>query len=357
MTPIAPSVSTRYRHGCMLAVSRTGIAFPLRNDATPMFVTKPCTARTVALLAIGCLLAFADTLEAQRRPARRTTTKAKATPDTAVLLAACGNGRAAACRTMSWLRMSGGVIVADTAAAIVLLEKGCRAGDARACGQTGWLLRQGKGVPADPARAATVYDVGCLAGDAKSCTSLGYLRETGSGVSIDVAQATTFYERGCKAGDPRGCSNLATVRDAAPEVMLSAGASSVSLLRAACTKNDAIACTNLGVFHESGRGVPANPARAVALYTRACQDHVLEACLNLGKMTALGVGVRAADPARAARLFTQACEGNIAVGCANLAVLQARGTGMPRDSARAKVLYAKACALGDTIACRRAQRP
>jgi TPR repeat protein len=183
------------------------------------------------------------------------------------------------------------------------------------------------------------------------------MHEIGAGLARDAAPAAALYDRGCKAGDQRSCRNLANLRDPSQQVVLSAGASSVSLLRVACAKRDPLACTDLGVLHERGLGISANPTRAAALYTSACQDNVLEACLNLGTMTALGRGMSKADPVQAARLFAQVCDGGLAVGCANLAVLTSTGSGVPRDSSRAQVLYAKACALGDTIACRRARRP
>jgi TPR repeat protein len=323
----------------------------------------PHAVRSVAL----ALLAFAisaTSLEAQRSPtsgqrrsAARSTGRAPTRPDTAALQVTCGRPKSAACLSMAYLLLAGRPFPADTARAVGFMERACTAGDARACGQAAWMYRQGQGLRADTAKALTLFSVACQRGDARSCTSQGYMHEIGAGTPRDAAQAATFYDRGCKAGDPRGCGNLANVRDSSQQVLLPAGASSVSLLRAACTRKDALACTNLGVLHETGRGVRANPTRAVALYTRACQDNVLEACLNLGKLTALGRGVTRPDPIQAARLFTQSCDGNLAVACANLAVLSARGSGMARDTARAKVLYAKACTLGDTIACRRAQRP
>jgi len=277
--------------------------------------------------------------------------------DTAALLTKCEASKSASCLQMAWLLLAGKTLPADTTRAVTFIERACAAGDARACGQAAWLLRQGRGVRADTAKALTLFNIACDRRDAKACTSLGYMHEMGMGTARDVSQAASYYDRGCTGGDRRGCTNLVNLRDSTQEMVLSSGASSVSLLRDSCTRKDALACTNLGVRLERGRGMQANPVRAVSLYTRACQDNVLEACLNLGKMTALGRGMAKADPVQAARLFTQACDGNVAIGCANLAVLQAQGSGLPRDSARAKVLYGKACALGDTASCRRAQRP
>jgi TPR repeat protein len=323
----------------------------------------PRAVRPVALglltlaISVASLDAQRSTSSAARRASARSASRTPALPDTAALQAQCGSPKSAACLSMAYLLLTGKPFAADTARAVGFMERACAAGDARACGQAAWMFRQGKGLRADTAKALTLFATACDRGDARSCTSLGYMHEMGVGTARDAAQAATYYDRGCRSGDQRGCGNLATLRDPSQQVVLSAGASSVSLLRAACTKKDALACTNLGVLHETGRGTRADPKRAAALYTRACQDNVLEACLNLGKLTALGHGVAAPDPVQAARLFAQACDGNVAVGCANLAVLTARGSGMPRDTARAKVLYAKACTLGDTIACRRAQRP
>jgi len=317
---------------------------------------------TVRLLVASLILvSVSDAGMAQRTTgATRAAAIAKAPTaagDTTALLTKCEASKSASCLQMAWLLLAGKTFPADTTRAVTFIERACTAGDTRACGQAAWLLRQGRGVRADTAKARTLFTTACDRRDAKACTSLGYMHEMGMGTARDVSQAASYYDRGCTGGDRRGCTNLVNLRDSTQEMVLSSGASSVSLLRDSCTRKDALACTNLGVRLERGRGMQANPVRAVSLYTRACQDNVLEACLNLGKMTALGRGMAKADPVQAARLFTQACDGNVAIGCANLAVLQAQGSGLPRDSARAKVLYGKACALGDTVSCRRAQRP
>jgi TPR repeat protein len=149
-----------------------------------------------------------------------------------------------------------------------------------------------------------------------------------------------------------------------------------------CDERHAAACSALGVIHEIGLGVPADPTRAAALYERACgygnvrgctnlaitrirgfgaprevrfgarllgamcEHGDARACLHLARLHDAGEGT-SRDRALAARLFELACEGQEASACLERAETLANA-GRHRDAA---AFYGKACAFGDTRAC------
>ena len=73
-------------------------------------------------------------------------------------------------------------------------------------------------------------------------------------------------------------------------------------------------CSNLGLLHELGRGVPVSKGKAAALYERACQGGIAAACANLGGLLQTGDGV-AVDQKRARVLFERACEAGVVEAC------------------------------------------
>ena len=73
-------------------------------------------------------------------------------------------------------------------------------------------------------------------------------------------------------------------------------------------------CNNMGVAYMAGRGVPADPSRAVELYRKACDAGDMIGCSNLGRCFETGRGV-ARNPERAAALLKQACAGGYDNAC------------------------------------------
>jgi len=88
----------------------------------------------------------------------------------------------------------------------------------------------------------------------------------------------------------------------------------------------------------------------VKLYEAACAAYA-PACFNAGSAYLAGEGVPR-DPARAGVLYAKACDGGEPRGCFNLGVLHRRGEGVPKNAARAAAMFKKACAGGVANACR-----
>jgi len=68
----------------------------------------------------------------------------------------------------------------------------------------------------------------------------------------------------------------------------------------------------LGVMVENGRGVPADPQRALRLYRYACQRGNSESCVNLGRL------VEPDDVAGAVAAYSVACAAHNHGACERL---------------------------------------
>jgi localization factor PodJL len=98
---------------------------------------------------------------------------------------------------------------------------------------------------------------------------------------------------------------------------------------------------------ERGRGVPADPKKAVQWYLAAAQAGNRKAMHNLAVAYAQGTGT-AKDFSEAARWFAKAATLGLADSQFNLAVLYERGLGVPQSLIDAYKWYAIAAQQGDS---------
>lgn len=179
-------------------------------------------------------------------------------------------------------------------------------------------------------------------------------RATASTFHASMLVATTFSITGCGQAafsdastgyDQQGCIENA-LRRAPSKGLLPASA---ARFRDACGGGEAASCSALGVMHELGLGMPADPARAAALYDEACVAGNARGCVNLGAALSRGAGV-ARDDVRARKLFSSACQGGEVSGCAQLGrLIVASGTEL--DARYARELLDQACNAAETSAC------
>jgi TPR repeat protein len=88
-------------------------------------------------------------------------------------------------------------------------------------------------------------------------------------------------------------------------------------LKLACGGGDAKSCFDLGVLHESGKGVPKDKAKAAELYKKACDAGSASGCFALGLMYKWGKGV-AQNKTKASELYMKACETGLTIACDTL---------------------------------------
>jgi len=98
----------------------------------------------------------------------------------------------------------------------------------------------------------------------------------------------------------------------------------------AAAMNHAEAEFRLGAMYEEGRGVDADPAKALEWYRRAAEHGSEQAQFNLGHMYASGQGVEK-DEARAAHWYGRAAERGNAYAQYTLGLAYLHGRGVERD--------------------------
>jgi hypothetical protein len=229
----------------------------------------------------------------------------------------------------------------DPATTKNLFERMCTTGRMRGCAALGEQIFFGNGVPVETQRGADLMQKACTAKEPHACESLGdgWRRNK----PPDFVKARTFYEMACEAGRPRACRLLA-------------------------------------VLYAQGQGVDTNDIKALGLFDRACDlDEDAVQCIQIGIDYAPPTGghgmflgtpfgednkTYAKDGGRALAFFRKAdatlskrCTAGMAKVCEQLAgILEPEpfidpANGSPKDGARARELYGKACDAGVTSSC------
>ena len=108
---------------------------------------------------------------------------------------------------------------------------------------------------------------------------------------------------------------------------------------------DARAQNALGALHESGRGVPADPAAAAEWFARAEAQDDPAGAYNLGRLHRRGIGVEK-DPARTLALWRKAGEAGNPAALSGLGDMALAGEGMSADATAAADWYRKGAEAG-----------
>lgn len=124
----------------------------------------------------------------------------------------------------------------------------------------------------------------------------------------------------------------------------------VELFNASCEAGNPLGCSNLGVMHQYGDGVAADPQRAAVLYQIGCDGGLHKSCSRLGFLHWYGEGV-ARDFSVALELLGLGCRGGEARACMFSGILYATGNGVAQDDQRAAILYSDACEMEEPLAC------
>jgi len=126
----------------------------------------------------------------------------------------------------------------------------------------------------------------------------------------------------------------------------------------ACAGGDALACSQLGLWHQYGLNrAPHDEARAAELQARACDLGAGVGCFNLATQRVYGIGVTRDLAlgntllAKAAELHERSCEAGGTTWCVNLATMLLQGQGVETDRQRGMTLLRKACSDKAKGAC------
>ena len=121
----------------------------------------------------------------------------------------------------------------------------------------------------------------------------------------------------------------------------------------ACKLGEAeLGCIELGHAYEHGSGVPKSSKQAVEFYIKGCNLGDLSGCREAGDVyswRAFADSDAGEDYARAATFYVRACDGGEDLSCDDLGDLYRDGNGVPKDLAKAKFYYSRACSLSTEL--------
>lgn len=161
----------------------------------------------------------------------------------------------------------------------------------------------------------------------------------------DLSLGRGLLQEAAEAGDAEAAYQLGLLYDAGRGVPADP-ARALDWLGKAAEAGHAEAARVIGIYYEEGKGVARDHAQAVAWYGRAARAGNAKAQRNLGTAYAHGRGVLR-DFAQAARWFKAAADQGNADAQRNLAYLYFFGRGVPRDETRATELFAAAAKSGE----------
>jgi TPR repeat protein len=229
----------------------------------------------------------------------------------AVLERACTHDDLVGCNNLGMLLSEGtGDTPKNVERAVAAFRKACPRA-AVACDNLGSQL-----IETDEAGATAAFRAGCESKDddalavAGSCYKLGLSHEHGLGIPVDKTRAKSLYSSACSKSVPEGCYHLGLL-ELAEET---AATSAAGHFQKACDLGVAPACNNLGLMYSTGKGVAADPAKALECLQRGCDGGELRACANVGSRYVTGDGV-AVNEAKGRELLARACAGGVTEAC------------------------------------------
>ncbi|MBA3538150.1 MAG: sel1 repeat family protein, partial [Deltaproteobacteria bacterium] len=189
----------------------------------------------------------------------------------------------------------------------------CDAGHAASCATLAAMYRDGINVAKDWTKAAGLAQAACDKDVLAACRLIGNAKLGGQGVPKDLKDGIAVLDRVCLAGDTRGCVDLGIARLADKKL---AGDAQYAFRRA-CYGGEFDGCAWLGSLYVEGKGgMRVSPALGIKFLDKGCREGSMRACtMQADVLTA--------------------------------------GTGVPKDVAKAKALYAKACGAGEAVACKK----
>jgi TPR repeat protein len=160
----------------------------------------------------------------------------------------------------------------------------------------GGLYAEGHGVKQDRSQAAAWYRKAADGGSTEADLALGDAYQAGTGMTQDDAQAMHWYMAAADRGDATAEYRLGMLYEHSKS--LQDYKQAAVWYRRASEQGVADAQLELGMLYSSGKGVPADPAKAVQQFQMAANQGDGQAQYQLGNSFAAGAGVPI-DPVRA----------------------------------------------------------
>jgi uncharacterized protein len=159
----------------------------------------------------------------------------------------------------------------------------------------------------------------------------------------------------CSQGVGRACYYMATFQRFGRGGLFASDTEAARYLRQACDLGLADACNDLGLAHQTGRGVAQDLEAAAASLQKACDRDMGRGCYNLGLLEEQRRGEQHPSATKAFRkailLFRRDCDAGDFDSCGLLGYMYAQGLGVGKDPRRARELFQWACEKGSAIGC------
>lgn len=160
--------------------------------------------------------------------------------------------------------------------------------------------------------------------------------------------AMRTLENACGAADNEACLGAAGLYFRAVGVPADRPRA-ISLLERACSADAPTACARLATYLSLSPSDQKTDRRIIEMWTLSCEADVFAACSQLGVSAQLGTHGVPKDAARARTFYNRACDHNDPEGCYSLALMLASGS--PSDRVRSSQLLRSACAATHGSAC------
>jgi hypothetical protein len=130
----------------------------------------------------------------------------------------------------------------------------------------------------------------------------------------------------------------------------------IPLFNRACNDRQPVACYYLGVMSDFGHGLAQSLSRAREFYLKACQAGNEAGCSNLSIVLSYDPDLIQCKPPTSEGMVNcniESCNSGNGISCVTLGHLYSYGCGVPKDAEKARQIYNKACAGGNTLGCDR----
>ena len=200
------------------------------------------------------------------------------------------------------------------------------------------------GVP-DPDRAKHWAELAAGAGSADAKALLAYLLTSGPEEARDPARAAALYAEAADAGSMQGAlgHGLVLLRTACDDAARQAAAMQIGR---AADAGLSLGLYLMGTLHESGTGVPQDPAAAAAFHRQAAERGLRSAQARWGRALLDGYGGIRRDPVGGESWLRRAALAGDADAAVTVGELYAKGGELPPNYAEAALWFTRAAEAG-----------
>lgn len=188
-------------------------------------------------------------------------------------------------------------------------------------------------------------------GAAEACVDYGLRLYNGTGAPQDHAGALRVWRAACDKDNAMACNNASIILRFS-ELVAQDHPEALRLAEKGCDLGSAAACVRAGYMYRDGLGVAANAEMARRNFSIGCSRSGGDGdgCLQQGRMYADGLGIARHD-GNALNSFRAGCAIQNMESCALVGFMALNGRGMTADADLAVREYRRACDGGVDFAC------